>query len=155
MTIERPENDLGYHCGHCDECVSSGWGRNGKWATYKEQANNTNRNHMIEWSGRVQSITAWAKEIGIHHISLLRRIRAHGLEKAMTMPVKRVGPRVKIMFNGVLTPLAMVASAIGVTPEAIRARMKKKDWTMDMILAPGKYTGTNPRKQFDRELVQP
>ena len=37
-SIERDDNDRGYHCGSCEECTSNGWTRNGRWATGEEQA---------------------------------------------------------------------------------------------------------------------
>lgn len=40
LSIDRIDNDEGYHCGQCGECLSNGWTINIRWATAKEQANN-------------------------------------------------------------------------------------------------------------------
>lgn len=40
LTLDRTDNDDGYHCGHCDECTANGWVFNCRWATMKEQINN-------------------------------------------------------------------------------------------------------------------
>jgi hypothetical protein len=41
LTLERKNNDLGYMCGHCDECNLAGITEcNCRWATYKEQCQN-------------------------------------------------------------------------------------------------------------------
>ena len=40
MTLDRIDNDKGYWCGDCKECVSSERGCNIRWATIYEQANN-------------------------------------------------------------------------------------------------------------------
>ena len=40
LTLERIDNDKGYTCGTCPECISHGWTKNIRWATRKEQANN-------------------------------------------------------------------------------------------------------------------
>ena len=39
-SIDRINNDDGYHCGHCEDCKANGWVANCRWATWKEQANN-------------------------------------------------------------------------------------------------------------------
>jgi hypothetical protein len=39
-SIDRIDNDGGYWCGHCDDCISHGWPANCQWATAKQQANN-------------------------------------------------------------------------------------------------------------------
>jgi len=39
-SIDRINNDDGYHCGHCDDCKSHGWAANCRWATREEQASN-------------------------------------------------------------------------------------------------------------------
>ena len=50
MTIDRRDNDLGYWCGHCTECLELGHPANGQWATKIEQAGNrrpkTKRKHL-------------------------------------------------------------------------------------------------------------
>jgi hypothetical protein len=40
-TLDRwPDNDGGYWCGHCDECIANGWPLNVRWATHAEQTAN-------------------------------------------------------------------------------------------------------------------
>jgi len=39
-TIDRIDNDGGYWCGHCDECIENGWPKNWRWATKAEQVDN-------------------------------------------------------------------------------------------------------------------
>ena len=91
-TLDRIDNDGGYWCGRCPECVLNGWPLNMRWATRKEQARNTRNNRMISWNGRTQCLAAWAEELGISGDGLHFRIQRHGLELAMTMrgrvPVK-------------------------------------------------------------------
>ena len=40
MSLDRINNEQGYHCGNCLECVAKGWKMNCRWATRKEQAAN-------------------------------------------------------------------------------------------------------------------
>lgn len=39
-SIDRPDNDKGYWCGHCDECTAMARVRNGEWATHSQQMKN-------------------------------------------------------------------------------------------------------------------
>lgn len=40
LTIDRRDNDGGYWCGHCPECVRNEWPPNVRWVDWKVQANN-------------------------------------------------------------------------------------------------------------------
>lgn len=61
-TLERKNNMLGYSK---DNCV---------WATALEQANNKRNNVMVEFSGRVQSVAAWCRELGLEYNTVRQRI---------------------------------------------------------------------------------
>lgn len=45
-SIDRKNNDGNYSCGTCAECLAKGWPMNVRWATPKEQANNTCRQQI-------------------------------------------------------------------------------------------------------------
>lgn len=63
---------------------------NCRWATDKEQAINTRRNHIIEYKGQQKTISEWA---GIYNLApsvLGARIRLNwDIEKALNTPVKQ------------------------------------------------------------------
>lgn len=42
-TIDRINNDKGYTCGHCLECIENCWPKNWRWATRREQNFNRRR----------------------------------------------------------------------------------------------------------------
>lgn len=44
MTLDRANNDLGYTCGECDECLTRGWKMNLRWATRSQQ--NSNKRYL-------------------------------------------------------------------------------------------------------------
>lgn len=76
-SIERMNNDLGYSPENC------------KWATKREQARNTRRNHYLTLNGRSQCLTAWAIELGVNMNALRSRLRmGWSVEDVLTIPVK-------------------------------------------------------------------
>lgn len=71
-TIERIDNSKGYSP---ENCV---------WADYSTQMRNTSRTRLIEFNGKTQCVTDWAKEIGINERSLRERLEKWPLERALT-----------------------------------------------------------------------
>ena len=61
---------------------------NCRWATAKEQANNTNRNHFITYKGDTKTIAQWAEEVGLNYTTLRNRINDLNwtVEKAIAEP---------------------------------------------------------------------
>lgn len=78
-TIDRISNNLGYQPGNC------------RWATYQEQAENRRSTRLIEYQGKIQSIAAWAREVGLPQAAVNTRITRLGwsLERAFTELVRR------------------------------------------------------------------
>ena len=76
MTIERKDNSKGYSPSNC------------KWATSKEQANNTSQTVFVTHNGKTQSINQWCAELGIKY-SMVKQRRRKGmsLEDALFSPV--------------------------------------------------------------------
>jgi hypothetical protein len=73
LTLERMDNEKGYQPDNC------------RWATWIDQANNTRASRIIEFGGRRQTVTQWAREIGIKPRTLHRRItRGMSIERALT-----------------------------------------------------------------------
>ena len=62
LTIERIDGTKGYSPENC------------RWATSKEQANNTSRNHIIEYNGETHTMAEWAEITGIPYQTLAKRI---------------------------------------------------------------------------------
>ena len=62
-TIERIDNNKGYSPGNC------------KWATFKEQLNNTRRNKLISLEGKTKTLSAWCKDLELNYNTIRSRLR--------------------------------------------------------------------------------
>jgi hypothetical protein len=77
MTLDRIDNDKGYSPDNC------------RWATRKEQLNNTRRNRMFTVGGKTLNLTQWASLLGCSATTIYGRLAlGWGVEEALTTPVK-------------------------------------------------------------------
>lgn len=62
FTLDRINNNGNYKSENC------------KWASRKEQANNTRRNRPILYNGEIKPISHWVKELGLSSHTVYRRL---------------------------------------------------------------------------------
>lgn len=73
LTLERLKNEKGYEPGNVG------------WVTMAEQHRNQSNCYWIEFDGKRQLLSDWAKELGIRISTLRDRIVRHGVPIALTM----------------------------------------------------------------------
>lgn len=74
MTLDRIDNEKGYFCGACEDCISSEKPANIRWSTVKDQNRNRSSNRMVTISGVTKCASEWAEQIGISGSTLISRI---------------------------------------------------------------------------------
>lgn len=76
LTLERKDNNSGYSPENC------------KWATRKEQNNNTRANVFISMNGEIKTLSQWCEELKMPYSTVeQRRIRGWSDIEALTIPV--------------------------------------------------------------------
>lgn len=77
-SLERINNKKGYYPNNC------------KWATRKEQQNNTRTNRFITYKGETLTITQWENKLNFATDRLYIRLKlGWPIEKALTQPIRK------------------------------------------------------------------
>lgn len=88
-SIGRIDNDIGYTCGRCEECLANGSPKNCRWETQTEQVRNRRNTRFVTWRGETLPLAVWAERVGIHYDALLARLHlGWDIERMLTTPLR-------------------------------------------------------------------
>jgi len=89
----------------------------------------------LTFNGKTQSVSAWARELGISQSLLWLRLQAWSIEEALTRPVRENAHL--ITFNGKTQNLTEWSQELGIKYATLQARLNR-GWPLEKVLSPHK-----------------
>ena len=99
-SIDRIDNEQGYTCGQCVECVANTWTMNCRWATPKQQARNRRSNHQITINGDTRILMEWLEYVHLSETHFYTRINKLGMseQEAIQTPTRNNRQHLAALF---------------------------------------------------------
>lgn len=127
---------------HGDYCKE-----NCRWATTKQQANNKQRNRIVEHNGEKATLAEWADKTGLGWYTLRARLD-------LGWPIDRVlesslETAAVYVFDGQSKTLSEWATELGIKRDTLRSRLTKLGWSVEQTLSTpaGSYRPKTYRKR--------
>lgn len=154
-SLDRIDNDGGYWCGKCSECLSLGRSLNCKWETATGQARNKSTTVRLTLEGQTKTAYEWAAITGLSANSIIGRMRQEWPDsEILTTPQLTDGQRRNpklITFKEQSLRLCEWTKITGIAQSVIAYRLKA-GWSIEDALtkAPSHSQGYTDRKTNGR-----
>lgn len=132
LTLDRIDGSKGYFPENC------------RWVTQAEQQRNKSNNRLFTHKGKTQTLSEWAREVGINRSTILDRIEKFGFsfEEAISRPTKMPRNTKLIEYSGQTFTLKQLEKKYGTPTYVLRRRIFEKGWSVDdAIFRPFKSRG--------------
>ena len=129
-SLDRIDNTKGYSPSNC------------RWATRREQMNNTRCSKLVTFNGQTFSQAEWARQKGVTKSSLWRRLK-NGVSVARALDPTSLREH-RIRFQGKNWTLTEWARHLGMSKQVLDSRLRVSRWSVKKAL-------TTPLKRYHRE----
>lgn len=138
LTIDRINNAEGYTPNNC------------RWVTFKEQANNTSKNHLLTFKGKTQTLTQWAEELNLTTSAIIARLnRGWTIENTLTTPL--VQNEVYITIDNETHTLGEWKRIKGYGYGTISTRIRRGWNKIEAVITPPIPTGYKRKNLYNSE----
>ena len=122
MSLDRIENNGNYSKENC------------RWATLDEQSNNRTNSISITREGRTQTLTQWAKELGLDPILVLTRKNKYKWPGERLLEKENWKRRSKVSIGGETLGIQEWSKRSGIKLTTIIMRINKYGWPVEKAI---------------------